>query len=346
LHLLLLHKLNWRYIAIPVSLIPFLLIAVQFDLTLDGLLAVGIVPFVLASGAMICKLLLQGVKFNYLVRKFFGVIEPAWKTILVRIGSEFVSFTTPMYVGGEVVRVVWLRRRGIKTSKATWVTIIEIVTEVIAGGTIAVIAGVVALFHGAYFIGFLILGIAITVMSLWSVLFFLSSKRVFQIPRGIYGIVLKLGKKRGQKYAEKTNQWMKDICEMSRENFQIKQVKKAIAVSLAISFLYWGIYGSTFFLLANGAGLLIELQDSILAVMGATAIGDLPITIGGSGLVEVGIWSYLEGLKDLTLDVSEGTIEWNVIIAWRIATYHVPLVIAWVLLMKLALSKNTQAEIS
>ena len=317
MHLLLLHKLNWRYIAIPVSIIPFLLIAVQFDLTLEDVFAVGLVPFVLASSAMICKLFLQGVKFNYLVRKFFGGIEPAWKTILVRMGSEFVSFTTPMYVGGEVVRVVWLRRRGVKTSKATWLTIIEIVTEVIAAGTISVIAAVFALLHGAYFIGFAILAIAITVMTLWSTLFFLSSKRTFQIPKVIYGMVRKFGKKRGLKYADRTNEWIKGICEMSRENFHTKQAKKAIAVSLMISFLYWGVYGTTFFLLANGAGFFIELQDSLFAVMASNALGDLPVTIGGSGLVELGIWTYLEGLKDLTLDLSEGTMEWNIIIAWR-----------------------------
>lgn len=338
--------MNWRYIAIPVSIIPFLLIAVQFDLTLEDIFAVGLVPFVLASGAMICKLFLQGVKFNYLVRKFFGGIEPAWKTILVRMGSEFVSFTTPMYVGGEVVRVVWLRRRGVKTSKATWLTIIEIVTEVIAAGTISVIAAVFALLHGAYFIGFAILAIAITVMTLWSTLFFLSSKRTFQIPKVIYGMVRKFGKKRGLKYADRTNEWIKGICDMSRENFHTKQAKKAIAVSLMISFLYWGVYGTTFFLLANGAGFFIELQDSIFAVMASNALGDLPVTIGGSGLVELGIWTYLEGLKDLTLDLSEGTMEWNIIIAWRIATYHVPLIVTWILLMKLALSKYTKAEIS
>ena len=35
----------------------------------------------------------------------------------------------------------------------------------------------------------------------------------------------------------------------------------------------------------------------------------------------------------------EKTIEWNAVIAWRIATYYVPIGITWILLIKLALTK-------
>ena len=126
--------MNWKILAIPVSIIPFVLIAITFDIKLEELFAVGFVPFVSAALAISCKLLMQGLKFNYLVKKFLGPIEASWKTVSVRIGSEFVTSTTPSFVGGEVVRIVWLKKKGIPTGKATWVTIMEIVTEVLAAG--------------------------------------------------------------------------------------------------------------------------------------------------------------------------------------------------------------------
>src|SRR3989338_2198158 len=54
--------------------------------------------------------------------------------------------------------------------------------EVFAGGLLSIIAGIFALMNGAYIVGAIILGISITVTSLWMVLFFLSSKRTFQVP--------------------------------------------------------------------------------------------------------------------------------------------------------------------
>jgi len=59
-----------------------------------------------AALAIVGKLLMQGLKFNYLVKTFLGHIEVPWKTVSVRIGSEFVTSTTPSFVGGELVRII------------------------------------------------------------------------------------------------------------------------------------------------------------------------------------------------------------------------------------------------
>ncbi|MGI0089226.1 MAG: TIGR00374 family protein, partial [Nitrosopumilaceae archaeon] len=96
--------MNWKLLAIPVSIIPFVLIGITFDITLEEIFAVGLVPFIGAALAVCGKLLMQGLKFNYLVKKFLGPVEVAWKTVSIRIGSEFVTSTTPSFVGGEVVR--------------------------------------------------------------------------------------------------------------------------------------------------------------------------------------------------------------------------------------------------
>jgi uncharacterized membrane protein YbhN (UPF0104 family) len=81
-----------------------------------------------------------------------------------------------------------------------------------------------------------------------------------------------------------------------------------------------------------------------MAVMGANAIGNLPITLGGSGLAEFGIIAYLNNLDPFNLTVPQGTVTWNAVIGWRIATYYVPIMITWLLLVKLALSKIPKKE--
>ncbi|MFB5640110.1 MAG: TIGR00374 family protein, partial [Nitrosopumilus sp.] len=64
--------MNWRIIAIPITLIPIFLIAIQFDIQLDDILAIGLLPFVGAIVAMMIKLGLQGIKFAYIARKYLG----------------------------------------------------------------------------------------------------------------------------------------------------------------------------------------------------------------------------------------------------------------------------------
>ncbi len=326
--------MNWKLLAIPVSVIPFLIIAATFNVSFDNILAIGILPFVGASLAMASKLLTQGLKFNYLVKKFLGQVDANWKTVSVRIGSEFVTSTTPSFVGGELVRIMWLNKKGIPIGKASWVTIIEIVTEVLVSGIFAMISAIISFAYGAYIIGIVILAVSLTVTGLWSVLFFLSSKRTFQVPAWASRIATRIGKERSSNYIEKTNLWMKEICDMSRQTRHNKQIKKAFAVSIIISVFTWSLYGLSFMIVANGAGYVVDFFHSLMAAMASNSIGNLPITIGGSGLTEFTIWAYLGHLNTLTFEATKDSLQWNIVIAWRIATYHVGLVISWIFLMK------------
>jgi len=84
----------------------------------------------------------------------------------------------------------------------------------------------------------------------------------------------------------------------------------------------------------------------VMAVMGANAIGNLPITVGGSGLAEFGIVAYIHNLNPFNFEIPEGSDIWDAVIGWRIATYYVPIIFTWLLLVKLALSKYTKPNIS
>ena len=331
--------MNWRLVAIPVTLIPILIIAIQFDIQIDDILAIGLFPFIGAIIAMMIKLVLQGIKFAYITKKYLGNTDSFLKLIGVRVGSEFIKFTTPMFIGAEFIVIYYLKKKGVELSKATWIALVDIVTEVLAAGLLSMLAGVIALLNGAYLVGIVILATSISITSVWMGMFFLSSKHTFQVPNILEILVKKLGKEKGSKIINQTNDWMKETCTMIRENIQTPESKKIFTVSFFFSLASWSFYGISFMIIAMGTGLVINPFDSIMAVMGANAIGNLPITIGGSGLAEFGIISYLNNLNPFDFTINEGIVGWDAVIGWRIATYYVPIAITWILLVKLALSK-------
>ena len=331
--------MNWRLVAIPITLIPIFIIAIQFDIQIDDILAIGLFPFIGAIVAMMIKLVLQGIKFAYITKKYLGNTDSFLKLVGVRVGSEFIKFTTPMFIGAEFVVIYYLKKKGIELSKATWIALVDIVTEVLAAGLLSMLAGIIALLNGAYVVGIVILATSISITSLWMVMFFLSSKHTFQVPNILETLAKKLGKEKGSKIINQTNDWMEETCTMIRDNIQTPESKKIFTISFFFSLASWSFYGISFMIIAMGTGYLINAFDSIMAVMGANAIGNLPITIGGSGLAEFGIVSYLNNLNPFDFTITEGIVGWDAVIGWRIATYYVPIAITWILLVKLALSK-------
>lgn len=336
--------MNWRIVAFLASLVPFVIIAVTFKVKPEDIFAIGVINFLAAFAAMMCRLFLQGVKFHYIIRKFHGSLESFWRTVFVRMGSEFVTLTTPMFVGGEVVRIYWMNKRGLSAAKASWIGIFEIVTEVLAAGTISITAGLFAIASGYTIIGVIVLATAIPVMSLWVVLFFFSSKITFKVPSIISKLITRFGRERGVHYLEKTNEWMNEICTMSREHMNSHKTRKTFAVAFSISFVAWTVYGLSFMLILAGSESAVGAVESVFAVMAGNAMGNLPVTVGGSGLTEFGVWAYLNHLSEFKLELPKNNVEWNSIIAWRIATYQLPIPIVWFLLMKMALRKYEKLQ--
>ena len=331
--------MNWRIAVIPATIIPIIIIAVQFDIKFEDVLAIGVIPFVLAVLAFMVKLGLQGIKLAYIARSFLGPFDSIIRLSAMRVGSEFIKFTTPMFVGAEFAVIYYMTKKGISTSKASWVALLDIVTEVFAGGVLSILAGIIALLNGAYVVGAIILATSVTVTALWVVLFFLSSKHTFQLPNALVMLISKLGKERGEKYIKQTNVYIEEVCTMSRENLHSPKSRKVFVVGFFTSLVSWIFYGISFLIIAHSVGFAVEFFESVMAVMGANAIGNLPITVGGSGLAEFGIVAYLNNLDPFNLIIPEEGLEWNAVIGWRIATYYIPIAVTWVLLVKFALSK-------
>ncbi len=263
-----------------------------------------------------------------------------------RIAGEFVTQTTPSFIGGEIVRIAWLIKNGVPAGKAAWVATAEIIADVFAGSILAFIAGGVAIIGGGSFIGILVIVVAIPTFCFWFLVVILSANRNMQLPKFALRLINKfLPEERSDRLINSTNIALADLCKMSRENFTSFNSVKVLSVGMAITFIAFAFQGISFLVLADSVGHHVGFFQSFMATSASTALSTLPITIGGSGLAELGVWAYITNIStipDLT-DVLNSS-QLSVIIAWRIATYHVPLVVMWIALMRITIGKDSIAN--
>jgi glycosyltransferase 2 family protein len=330
--------LNWRLLAIPASIVPFLIMFIFTPVSINDVFAVGLIPFIISAGSMIVKIMLQGYRFKYFIDKFIGPnVSSTGKIISARLAGEFVTQTTPSYVGGELVRIAWLTKNGVSAGKAAWVTTMEIIADVFVGTMLGFIAGAVAIYNGGIFIGVIVIIVAIPTLFFWLLLVIFSAKRNLRLPSFSLKILQKfVAKEKAERLINTTNNAITDVCKMSRENFNSIKAVRTFAVGIGITFIAFLFQGISFMVLADAVGSNIGLFDSLMATSASIILATLPITIGGSGLAELGIWAYISNLNSVPhfADVIKDS-QLNVIIAWRIASYHIPLVIMWIALMKI-----------
>lgn len=338
--------MNWRVVAVGATLVPVVVIVVQFDIRPQDMLAIGAVPFVVAILLMMAKLGLQGIKFSYIARSYLGRFDSVGKLSGVRVGSEFIKFSTPMFVGAELVVIYYLHKKKVPPSKSAWVALVDIVTEVMAGGALSILAGVLAVLAGAYAVGAAVLGISIPITAVWTVLFFLSSRREFRVPGPLRRVASRLAGARGTHYMDETDMWLQGICRSSREHSKSKKSRTVLVNSLLLSLASWIMYGLSFTAITLGAAYYVGTFDSVMAVMAANAIGNLPVTVGGSGLAELGVFAYLNDANPFDFNLPHGGVEWNAIVGWRMATYYIPLAVTWLLLVRLALSRVSRSDVA
>lgn len=334
--------MNWRLVAIPASVVPFIILIFTAHVSPQDVLAIGLVPFLAAAAAAIIKMMLQALRFKYFIRRFLGYdVASTGKTVAARLAGEFVTQTTPSYIGGEFIRIAWLSRNGVPPGKAAWVATMEIIADVFVGSVLAFIAGALAIYRGGSVVGIAVILVTIPTFAVWLLLVLFSAKRTLRLPSFSQKIAEKfLSRKRADNLINTANTAIADLCNMSRENFNSRKSINTFAVGIAITVLAFVFQGLSFMVLANAVESRIGFFDSLMATSASTAVANLPVTIGGSGLAELGIWAYLANLSGIpNLEDVVNDSQLNVIIAWRIATYHVPLVLTWIALMKITVYK-------
>lgn len=321
--------MQWKKIlAIVATLIPLIIISILLDVKPEDITSIGIVPFILASAVAVAKLYIQGLRFHYYVRSFLGNgIGSIGKNMHIRIGSEFITLTTPAYTGGEWVRVAWLYKNGVHSGKGLWIITIEIISDVLVGSTLAYIAMAIAFGAHNYLISTAILLIVTPIFASYMILLALSTKKFIQMPRFTKPLLTRLfGEEKGERWTNVMNDSLRGLCEMSRLYLRRSSLR-VFAVGLALTFIGAALHGLTFMIVANSKA-SIGFFESIVMVAASIAIGTVPISPGGSGLTELGIAYYLNTFNLDPTKLGE------VIIVWRIVSYHVPLMVSWFFLVK------------
>lgn len=309
--------------------------------------SIGIAPFIMAVLFSLAKVFLQAYRFKYFVDKFLEYkVSSSIKLISVRVGSEFVTNTTPSYIGGEIVRIAWLTKHKVPAGIAAWITTMEIIADVFVGTILALFAGIIALYNGAILIGTIIILISSFIFGFWLIVVILSAYYNIQLPKVITKLVSKfLSQERSDKIINYTNTAISDLCTMSRNNFNSRRTIRIFFVGMVLTFFAFACLGASFLVLGGLIESDLGLYDSILATAASTELGSLPITVGGSGLTEIGLWAYVSGLNNLpSLNEVLKDSHLDVIISWRIASYHIPLMIMWIVLMRLTLIKKNYVE--
>ena len=339
--------MNWRLIAVLISFLPVILLFIFSPVSVTDIFSVGIAPFIMAVLFSLAKVFLQAYRFKHFVDKFLGYkVSSSFKLISVRIGSEFVTNTTPSYIGGEIVRIAWLTKNKVPAGIAAWITTMEIIADVFVGTILALFAGIIALYNGAILIGTIIILISSFIFGFWLIVVILSAHYNIQLPKVITKLVRRfLSYERSDKIINYTNTAISDLCTMSRENFNSKRTIKIFFVGMVLTFFAFACLGASFLVLGGLIESDLGLYDSILATAASTELGSLPITVGGSGLTEIGLWAYVSGLNNLpSLNEVLKDSHLDVIISWRIASYHIPLMIMWIVLMRLTVIKKITSK--
>ncbi|HXV45546.1 MAG TPA: lysylphosphatidylglycerol synthase transmembrane domain-containing protein [Nitrososphaera sp.] len=329
-------------------MVPFIILFVTSEVSPQDIFAVGLIPFVAAAAAEITRFMIQATRFKYFIKRFIGYdVASTGKTISARLAGEFVTQTTPSYVGGEFVRIAWLSRNGVPPGKAAWVATMEIIADVFVGSMLAFIAGAFAIYKGGNVAGIGIILVTIPTFAVWLAVVLFSAKRNLRLPSFSQRIAEKfMQKEKAENLIKTANSAIADLCKMSRENFNSKTAIRTFAIGMAMTFVAFVFHGLSFMVLANTAE-EIGFFDSLMATSASVAVASLPVTIGGSGLAELGVWAYISNLSGIpALSDVVGDPRLTVIIAWRIATYHVPLVIMWIAIMRLALGKVSTPSFS
>ena len=153
-------------------------------MSVTEIFSVGLVPFIMSVAFSLTKVFLQAFRFKYFVDKFLDYkIASSFKLISVRIGSEFVTNTTPSYIGGEIVRIAWLTKNKVPAGIAAWIATMEIIADVFVGTILALFAGIIALYNGAILIGTIIILISSLIFGFWLIVVIFSAHYNIQLPK-------------------------------------------------------------------------------------------------------------------------------------------------------------------
>lgn len=302
---------------IAVSVASILIVSLLFGVDLEEITKVGTVPFITASSISILRLLIQGLRFHILARTLAPSLRPSLsESLLVRIGSEFLALTSVAYIGDEFVRAAWLARRGTGSGRALWIAYMEILSDVLVGGVISLAAAGTAALSGETTLSILIVATTSVTLGFYVLITFQTTrKQAIPISQKIFGILHSVGSK---KIADALQKVISGFADAANETLKLRPWR-AITFTLILTLFMALLAGLAFWVLTKTLAYPVSIFQSILGVYATLSLASLPVTLGGSVITEIGMNTYTTSVLGLN---SLATV-----IAWRISSFHIPLIV-------------------
>ena len=303
-----------------VSLVAIAVFSLTFSVRFEDILQIGARTFALAGFLALLRLFVQGIRFHLLAMRIIPNYRAKFhEGVTIRIASEAISLITPSYIGGEALRVTWLMHRKLDIGAGLLVVALEIFADVIVGSLLTLAGSAILMMRGEVATGIFLAVIGTSMLGFYLLLFVGSSRGSIEFPRVIVGFARRFfGESRSDRFFSwftKTSKSYTDA--FSRTHGYPLYVN--LALSLAHSILLALLSGLILHLVFEGGGVPIGLTESVIASYVSLTFGSIPITPGGSGLSEVGVYLFTGSLVNSN--------PWSAIITWRVASYHVPLVL-------------------
>jgi uncharacterized membrane protein YbhN (UPF0104 family) len=290
-----------------------------FGVRFEDLASISLTTLIAASTLIFLRLLIQGIRF-YLLTCVLNVRAGIASSVVARVSSEFVSLSTPTFIGGEAVRLAWLKARGADLGQATWIIFWEIYLDVVSTALVVYASASYLLLCGEYLLASLAALISTTTTAFFTFIYLFSKKSVLHIPKWLQKIVrFFFGESRGGRVITSLNQNLLSYHSSAINMNIIYTYKRTIGILLCTALMIL-LSGAVTQLVIGGS---LSLRGLLLSTSGfhiSLVIGTLPITIGGSGVSELVLNHFATNVF--------GSSNWVRVIAWRIITYHIPLTIS------------------
>jgi uncharacterized protein (TIRG00374 family) len=308
-----------------------------FGVNFEDLASVGFATLVAACILIILRLLIQGLRFHLLSRAL-DIRGGVAGSVLARISSEFVSLSTPSFVGGEAVRLAWLKSRGADLGKATWIIFLEIYLDVVSTALVVYAsAAYLLLYHHEYLLTSLA-ALASTATTTFFTAIYLFSKKTLSIPNWLQKVIrFTLGDRRGGRLIASFNQTLLSYHNSAVKTNSLFTYKQIFGILLCTALMILLSGAITQLIIGDAAGVSGFILSTSCFYL-ALALSSLPVTIGGSGIAEL-------ALNHFTTNIL-GSSSWAKVIVWRIITYHIPLTISGISLAVLSYKGLTDKRIN
>lgn len=312
--------------AIALSTGFILLYSFIFGVKFEDIASLGFTTILLSSSLVVLRLITQGIRFHILTSILTSARSVA-ASVFARISSEFVSLTTPTFVGGEAVRIAWLKARGADLGKTVWLVFLEIYLDVASTAIIVYASAVYLMLIGEQLLAILSAAVSTVTTAFFTLIFVYSKKKNICVPNWLQRLALcLLGKDRGGRVISSVEKSLVSyhVAAKNRSLITPRRVLGAVICTLLMIILSGVVTYLIFSQIYGLVGLLLSIGGFYTTLV----ISTLPITLGGSGVSEL-------VLNHFTANIF-GISDWAKVITWRLITYHIPLIISGFSLMILS----------